>query len=103
VWDWESGWSRPQFRFYLKIREFLGYELPLPESLTLGWRIKRYRYIRGISQEELARQIGIDPTTLSRLERERCRCFPMVLSKVETFLNIETDDQPTGIGKRIES
>jgi len=70
-----------------------------PESLTLGGRIKRYRYIRGISQKELARQIGIDPTTLSRLERERGRCSPSVLRKVAVFLDALRGDK---LVKRID-
>jgi len=87
VWNWESGSSRAHFRFYPKVREFLTYELPLPKPLTLGERIKQYRYLKGISQKELAGQIGIDPTTLSRLERNRGRCFPSVLRKVAAFLD----------------
>jgi transcriptional regulator with XRE-family HTH domain len=86
VWNWESGWSRPQFRVYPKIREFLGYELPLPEPATLGHAIKQYRHLSGISQKELAKQIGVDPTTLSRLERGQGRCYASVMRKVTALL-----------------
>jgi len=85
ITNWEKGRSEPELRFIPKIVNFLGYEPGGLKPVTLGERIKWYRYMRGISQEELARQIGIDPTTLSRLERGRGTCFPSVITKVRAF------------------
>jgi transcriptional regulator with XRE-family HTH domain len=51
----------------------------------LGERIRQYRYLKGSSQKELANQIGIDPGTLSRLERDGGKCFPSVMRKVAAF------------------
>ena len=90
VTNWEKNRGGPEFRFIPRIIDFMGYEPPPDEQHSLGERIRRYRYLHGISQKELARQIGIDPTTLSRLERNRGRCFPSVLRKVAALL----DDLP---------
>jgi transcriptional regulator with XRE-family HTH domain len=87
ICNWEKDRGGPELHFIPRIINFLGYELPLPQPATLGERIKRYRYLRGISQKELARQIGIDQGTLSRAERDRGGCFPSVLRKLAEFLN----------------
>jgi transcriptional regulator with XRE-family HTH domain len=88
ITNWEKGHSEPELRFVPRIIAFLNYEPDGPEPVTLGERIKRYRYLGGITQEQVAKQIGIDPGTLSRLERSRGRCFPSVLTKVAAFLDV---------------
>ena len=93
ITNWEKNGGGPQLQFIPKIADFLGYELPTAKSSTLGERILQYRYLRGISQKKLAKQIGIDPTTLSRLERKRGRCFTSVLRKVDAFLSITKPSQ----------
>jgi transcriptional regulator with XRE-family HTH domain len=87
ICNWEKGRSGRQPRFIPRIIRFLGYEPECVKPLTLGERIKRHRTLRGISQKELARQIGIDPTTLSRLERNRGKCLSSILRKVEACLD----------------
>ena len=73
VYNWENNRTEPPLRFIPKISDFLGYEPPLPDPATLGQTIKRYRYMRGISQNELARQLGVDPTSLARWERDESK------------------------------
>jgi transcriptional regulator with XRE-family HTH domain len=87
VCNWEKNRGGPELHFIPRIIKFLGYEPPLPQPGTLGERIKHYRYLRGITQEDLAKEIGIDPGTLSRLERNRGRCLPSVLRKIKAFLD----------------
>jgi len=102
VYNWEKGHSEPELRFIQRIIEFLGYEPDGPKPVTLGDRIKRYRYLKGITQKELARQIGIDPTTLSRIERNQGRRIESVRRRVSKFLidRIPTSsDQPDSTGK----
>jgi len=82
ITNWEKGHSEPELRVIPMIIDFLGYEPDALRQVTLGERIKHYRYVMGISQKELARQIGIDPGTLSRLERDRGRYFPSVLRRM---------------------
>ena len=85
VCNWEKGRSKPEIRLIPKLIEFLGYEPPIPEPKTLGELVLQYRRQKGISQKELARQIGIDPGTLGRLEADRGRCFPSVMRRVWAF------------------
>jgi len=87
VYNWERGYTRPPLRHMPTILEFLGYDPARGEPRTLGEKLLKYRQDRGMTQKELAREIGIDPTTLSRLERNRAkRFFRCVLRKVEAFL-----------------
>ena len=48
--------------------------------------------MKGISQEELARRIGIDPTTLSWLERSLGQCKLNILEKAADFFNTDFTD-----------
>ena len=45
-----------------------GYDWTPP---TIGQRLVAWRKAQGLSQRELARQIGLDPGTLSRIEQGR--------------------------------
>lgn len=47
-----------------KVIGFLGYDPSGDNRTSLGGRLLRYRRSRGMTQEELAKQIGIDPATL---------------------------------------
>jgi transcriptional regulator with XRE-family HTH domain len=71
VYNWERGYTGPPLRYMPKILEFLGYDPAPSEPATLGEKLLKYRRERGMTQKELARRIGIDPTTLSRLERNK--------------------------------
>ncbi|MEX1138902.1 MAG: helix-turn-helix transcriptional regulator [Bacteroidota bacterium] len=85
VYNWERGYTKPPLRHMPKILEFLGYDPSPNEPRTIGEKLLKYRRDRGMTQKELARQIGIDPTTLSRLERNKNRCFSSVLKKSSEF------------------
>lgn len=50
--------------------EFLGYD-PRPEPSAIGERITFWRTARGLSQEEMARRLGVDPSTLAKWESGR--------------------------------
>lgn len=57
------------------------------QAEALGQKLLKYRRDQGMTQKELARQIGIDPTTLSRLERNSGnRIFRSILEKALGFL-----------------
>ena len=95
VINWEKDRTKPTLRFMPKVIEFLGCEPSIGDVETLGGRSVLYRRSRGMTQKALAKQIGIDPTTLSRLESNRGRCLPAVLKRVSAFLICHTS------GKRI--
>jgi len=83
---WELNFSQPALSFIPKIIKFLGYNPFSPQATSMGLRIYYYRRIRGISQEKLARQIGINPGTLSKLERGRSKPFSSTIEKISNSL-----------------
>lgn len=86
VTNWEINRTRPQLRLMPKVLQFLGYE-PCPvQAESLGERLLQYRKRRGISQRQLAIRMGIDPTTLSRVERRRENFSVSTNSKISNFL-----------------
>jgi site-specific DNA recombinase len=88
IYNWERGYSRAPLRYMPTILEFLGYD-PVPdEPKTLGDKLLKYRKKRGLTQKALAREIGIDPATMSRLERNKRGCFSATVNKVSVFLQI---------------
>jgi len=89
ITNWEKGHTAPRLRYFPEIIRFLGYD-PFGIGLkSLGKRLLNFRRIRGIKQEELARRIGIDPTTLSRIERGQGKSLPTVKEKVKLFFRME--------------
>ncbi len=69
VFNWERNYSSPKLQHIPKVIKFLGYAPSDGEQKTLGEKIVYYRWLKGMTQKELARQIGVDPTTLARWER----------------------------------
>jgi DNA-binding XRE family transcriptional regulator len=84
--NWEKHRSEPMLWVIPKVVEFLGYEPNTSSVKSLGQRIKAYRLMKGITQKELAKQVGIDPTTLSRLERDQGKIFNSTMVKIKLFL-----------------
>jgi predicted transcriptional regulator len=66
------GRAEPELRYVSGVIAFLGYD-PYPEPQTLGQRIRRTRMRQGISHRELARQLGLDPSTVASWERDEVR------------------------------
>jgi transcriptional regulator with XRE-family HTH domain len=86
VANWEKNRTNPMLWTLPKIIQFLGYDPSASKPETRGEKLLRYRKYRGMTQKELAKLIGIDPTTLSMLERNRSTCLRPVKKKLETFL-----------------
>lgn len=87
VWNWESNRTEPLTRHLPSIIIFLGYSPFEASGQSLGERLCNYRRKTGLSQKKLAREIGIDPSTLSRLEKTSSRCFNKVVKKATDFLS----------------
>jgi len=84
--NWEHNRSTPTLRYLPQVIAFLEYDPFDISPTTLGERIIKYRQYKGLSQKELAKQIGIDPATLSRLERDQGKIFNSTLAKIKLFL-----------------
>jgi DNA-binding XRE family transcriptional regulator len=65
--NWEKDRCYPAMKHWPGIIEFLGYD-PNPEPKTIGERLLAYRRQYGLSRVALARQLGVDETTLWRWE-----------------------------------
>ncbi|MFQ5911753.1 MAG: helix-turn-helix domain-containing protein [Nitrospinota bacterium] len=68
VHGWERGRTNPSLPFLPKIAAFLGYVPWDGPSRNLGEKIAWARRWLGISQEALARGLGVDPATVARWE-----------------------------------
>ena len=63
ITNWELNRGKPILTLIPKIISFLGY-IPIVNENS----VKSYRIQNGLSQKEFARILGIDPSTLSRIE-----------------------------------
>jgi transcriptional regulator with XRE-family HTH domain len=72
VINWEKGRTEPAARYVPRIVRFLGHD-PFPRGTTLAQRLRAARRARGLSHRALARELGIDPTTLLGWEQGRHR------------------------------
>ena len=67
VAHWEKGSTEPTIRDWPQVITFLGYD-PVPNENTIADRLLAIRRRRGLSQRELAAELGVDPGTLSGWE-----------------------------------
>lgn len=72
--NWEGQRTEPKIRFLPAIFRFLG-EDPRPRPSTPGEQLRAARTALGLSQEALARRLGVDPGTVSRWENGRSRSW----------------------------
>jgi transcriptional regulator with XRE-family HTH domain len=93
ITNWEKHRSEPMLWVIPMVIEFLGYEPGLLSTQTFGEQIRAYRRLHGITQEELARQLCVDPATLGRWERDECKPKSKLKKKLEAFLNVLPLDQ----------
>ena len=70
ITNWETNRTHPRIDFIPKIIDFMGY---VPDGFfqgsSLSEKIRVYRQIHGLSQKELAWQLGIDPSSIRRWEK----------------------------------
>jgi len=69
IYNWENNRTSPGFRSIPKIIKFLGYIPYDIQGLSPGEEFRLLRRTLGLSQEKLAKKLGIDPSTLWRWEK----------------------------------
>lgn len=87
VTNWEKNHNAPMLRRILRVIEFLGYVPFCGEGKRLGQYMVEMRRALTVHQEDLARQLDDDPSTLGRWERGAGKPLRQHLLKVEGFLN----------------
>jgi transcriptional regulator with XRE-family HTH domain len=84
---WEMRGTEPSIGQMPGIIKVIGY-LPLKIDVsTFGGRIRYYRYVHGISQEDLAKELGLNESTIFHYEKNRHKPLPGILMKLEILLN----------------
>jgi DNA-binding XRE family transcriptional regulator len=69
IYHWERNRCQPRLYLFPKIAKFLGYSpFPTDGEPSHSEAIKAYRLMHGLSQKKMAKQLGIDPTTLANWE-----------------------------------
>jgi transcriptional regulator with XRE-family HTH domain len=83
---WENNRNEPSIIHYPKLIHFLGYVPFNVDTSTLGGQIKLYRYLHGLSQEDLAYKLNINESTVFRYEKNKHKPLPGTLRKFEQVL-----------------
>jgi len=86
VYNWEANDSEPRLQYMPAVIEFLGYN-PLPPASSWAERLVRHRTSLGLNQEQAARWIGVDASTLARWERGECEPARALAKRAERFLD----------------
>ena len=69
IYLWERNRVKPSLAQIPKIIEFLGCD-PFETAVeNLEDRIREYRRVQGLTQKKMAKQLGVDQTTLAAWER----------------------------------
>jgi transcriptional regulator with XRE-family HTH domain len=86
VSHWETNRYQPQIKQYPVIIAFLGYCPWDIDTGSLGGKIKMYRYLNGLSQENLATELGVSESTIYKLEGNQRKPLPGMMKKLEPIL-----------------
>jgi transcriptional regulator with XRE-family HTH domain len=85
---WENNKVEPSVKQYPGIIQFLGYiSFDFDES-TIGGRIKKYRYLHGLSQEEFSQLIGVNESTISHYENNKYKPSRKALTKLKPLISL---------------
>ena len=101
----EKGHTSSRLHRVPKAIGFLGY-VPLPDEghgMSLGERIVRLRRTLGIRQDQLTRQLGVDPSTLARWERNKMLPLSKFLKLLNSLLVVRFQLGGSHIGSRNET
>lgn len=83
---WELNKRRPHVSHYPKIIQYLGYIPFNIDTSTLGGRIKHYRYVHGLTQEDLAKKLAVDETSVRAYELNLRKPLKKISAKLELLI-----------------
>lgn len=87
IYNWENNRSEPAICYYPNIVKFLGYFPFEIDTNTLAGKIKMYRYIKGVSQETLAKELQLNESTIYYYENGKHKPLRKVLRKLIVLLS----------------
>ncbi len=84
ITNWEVNRVTPEFTYLPRIIAFLGYTPPPYDKMSdnIIERIKLFRLTHGLSQENFAKLIGVDESTLASWERGEQKPSRKLISKL---------------------
>jgi transcriptional regulator with XRE-family HTH domain len=85
IYSWEKNRTSPPVQYIPRIIQFIGYVPYNTEFESVGQELMTRRHILGLTQEAMARRLGVDPTTLRRWERGRSRASNKSMGKIRVF------------------
>jgi transcriptional regulator with XRE-family HTH domain len=88
ICNWEKNLAKPAIKYIPKIIKFLGYVPFDISNISFGEKIILYRKLHGLSQKMFACQLGIDPCTLRKRERDKRKPSDRFLKDMAKFLTI---------------
>ena len=83
--NWEHDRCVPTDRYYPILIRFLGHD-PWPEPTTVAERLRAARLGRGLSQEQAAAMMQVNPDSISDWEAGRVPRHHLSLAKIEAFV-----------------
>lgn len=89
VANWENNRFEPAIEYMPRIIEFLGY---VPQDLfkakNLAEKIRVFRQIHGLSQGELAKQMGVDPSSIMYWENGKHEPSKKLLGRLDRLIDL---------------
>ena len=87
ITNWELNRTEPEIQYLPKIIDFLGY-VPFSTGDSFPERLKAYRMLNGLSQRQLAQELGVDPTTVRDWENGKSKPMRKKRERVEEIIGL---------------
>jgi transcriptional regulator with XRE-family HTH domain len=85
ITNWEGNTSQPPVQYIPAIIQLLGYD-PLESSTSFPQRLSVRRRARGLTQKQMASELGVDPSTIQDWESGLREPSQKKLGLIATFL-----------------
>ena len=85
--DWETDETMMRAEYYPAIISFLGYDPFAVDFSNLAERLRAYRKVHGLTQEELGRQVGVSEGSILRWETSKFTPQPGKLKLLKNILS----------------